>query len=69
MLHFQSSGRAHRPGGHRIIPDVAGDSRPLLVIPNPVVVGFRLPERFFAQVQDFLGTARGELLPGFQNVT
>ena len=55
-------------GGHGIIPDVTGNSRLLIIITNPVIVGFRLPKRFFAQAQYFLGTARGELFPRFQNV-
>jgi hypothetical protein len=57
-----------QPRCHGIIPDVASDSGLFLLTANPVVVGFGLPERFFAQVQDFPGTARGELLPGFQSV-
>ena len=55
-------------GSHGIVPDVAGNSRLLIIIPNPVIVGFRLPERFFAHAQNLLGAARGELFPRFQNV-
>ena len=55
-------------GYHGIVPDVAGNSRLLIIIPNPVIVGFRLPERLFAHAQNLLGAARGELFPRFQNV-
>jgi hypothetical protein len=53
---------------HGIVPDIAENSRLLIIIPNPVIVGFRLPERLFAHAQNLLGAARGELFPGFQNV-
>jgi hypothetical protein len=62
---FRSGAEA---GGHGIIPDVAGNSRPLVIIPDPMIVGFRLPERFFAHAQNLLGAARGELFPRFQNI-
>ena len=55
-------------GYHWIIPDIAGNSRLLIIIPNPVIVGFRLPEWFFTHAQNLLGAARGELFPRFQNV-
>ena len=54
--------------GHGIVPDVAGNARLLVIIPDPVVIGFGLPEGFFTHTQDFLGAARGELLPRFQYV-
>jgi hypothetical protein len=62
---FRSDAEA---GCHGIVPDVAGNSHLLIIIPNPMIVGFRLPERFFAHAQNLLGAARGKLFPRFQNV-
>jgi hypothetical protein len=59
---------AAESGRHRIVSDVAGNPRFLVRAPNPVMVGFRLPERFFAHAHNFLGAARGKLVPRFQNV-
>jgi hypothetical protein len=56
-------------GCHGIVPDVASNSRLLVIVPNPMVVGFRLPKRFVAHADDFLGPTRTELLPRFQDVT
>src|SRR6266480_1923854 len=57
-----------KAGCDGIVSEVTGNPRLLVFIPNPVIVRFRLPERFFAHTQKFLGPARGELFPRFQNI-
>ena len=63
---FRTSAKAGCDG---IVSDVAGNPRILVIIPNPVIVRFRLPKRFLAHAQNSLGAARCELFPRFQNIT
>jgi len=55
-------------GGDGIVRDVMGNSRPLLVVSNPVIVGFGLPERRVTQTEQFFGATGGKLFPGPENV-
>jgi hypothetical protein len=57
-------GTRNQPGFDRVVFDVAGYAAQFRRVSNPVIVGFRLPERFAGSSEKLVGVAGGGAFKG-----